>query len=160
MLWNCGVGEDSWESPGQQGDQTSQSWRKSTLNIYWKAWCWSWSSSTLTTWGEEPTYWKRLWCWKRFRARGEEDGRGWDGWMALPTQWTWVWANSGRHWGTGKPGVLQSMGLQCVGNDWAIEQQSFSPCLHIVSALYMSVSECPLLRKHHIGLGPTLMTLF
>ena len=59
MLSNCGSGEDSWEFPGLQGDQISQSWRKSTLNIYWKGWCWSWSSSTLATWGEEPTHWKR-----------------------------------------------------------------------------------------------------
>ena len=49
MLLNCGVGEDSWESLGQQGAQTSQSWRKSTLNIHWKNWCWSWSSTTLAT---------------------------------------------------------------------------------------------------------------
>ena len=44
MLSHCCAGEDSWESPGQQGDQTSQLWRKSTLNIHWKNWCWSWSS--------------------------------------------------------------------------------------------------------------------
>ena len=50
--------------------------------------------------------------WERLRARGEEGDRGWDGWMASLTQWTWVWANSGRQWRTGKPGVLQSMGLQ------------------------------------------------
>ena len=53
MLSNCGAGEDSWESVWQQGDQTSQSLRKSTLNIHWKDWCWSWSSSTLATWQEE-----------------------------------------------------------------------------------------------------------
>ena len=50
---------------------------------------------------------------------GERDDRGWDGWMASPTQWTWVWVNSGSWWWTGKPGVLQSMGLQRVGHDWA-----------------------------------------
>ena len=48
--FNCGSGEDSWESFAQQGDQTSQSLRKSTLNIHWKDWYWSWSSNTLTTW--------------------------------------------------------------------------------------------------------------
>ena len=58
MLLNCGVGEDSWEAFGQQGDWTSQSERKSTLNIHWKDWCWSWSSSILATWCEEPTHWK------------------------------------------------------------------------------------------------------
>ena len=50
MLLNCGVGEDSWESLGLQGNQTSQSSRKSILNIHWKDWCWSWSPSTLATW--------------------------------------------------------------------------------------------------------------
>ena len=66
------------------------------LNIYWKDWCWSWSSSTLATWCEELTHWKRPWCWERLRAIGKEGNRGWDGWMASLSQWTWVWANSER----------------------------------------------------------------
>ena len=70
------------------------------------------------TWGEEPTHWKRPWCWEKWRARGEGDDRGWNGWMTSPTQWTWVWANSRRWWRTGKPGVLQSVGSQRVGPDW------------------------------------------
>jgi len=81
---NWGVGEDSWESPGLQGDQTSPSWRKSVLNIHWKDWCWS-NSNTLATWCEELTHWKRLWCWERLKAGGEGDDRGWDGWMAWLT---------------------------------------------------------------------------
>ena len=52
---------------------------------------------------------------------GEGDDRGWDDWMASPTQWMWVWATSGSWWWTGKPGVLQSMGLQRVRHDWATE---------------------------------------
>ena len=52
-----------------------------------------WSSNTLATWWEELTHWKRLWCWKRLRAEQEGDDRGWDGWMASLTQWTWIWAN-------------------------------------------------------------------
>ena len=59
----------------------------------------------------------------RLRARGEGGDRGWDGWMASPTWWTWVWANSGKWWRTGRPGVLQSMGSQRVGHDLATEQQ-------------------------------------
>ena len=59
--------------------------------------------------------------WGRLRAGGEGDKRGWDGWMASPTQWTWVWADSGRWWWTGKPGVLQSMGSQRVRHDWVTE---------------------------------------
>ena len=49
-----------------------------------------WSSNTWTTWCEEPTHWKRPWRWERLQAEGEGDNRGWDGWMASPTQWTWV----------------------------------------------------------------------
>ena len=89
----------------------------------WRDWCWSWSSNTLATWCEELSHWKWLWCWERLRARGEGDDRGWDGWMALPPQWTWIWANSRRWWKTGKPGVLKSIGSQKVGHDWATEQQ-------------------------------------
>ena len=89
---------------------------------------WSWSSNTLTTWCGEPTRWKRPWCSERLKARGEGDDRGWGGQMASPTQWTWVWADFGRWWRTGKPGMLQSMGLQRVGQNWATEQQqSWSP---------------------------------
>ena len=64
---------------------------------------------------------KRPWCWERLRAGGEGDDRGWDGWMALPTQWTWVWVSSGSWWWTGRPGVLWSIGLERVGHNWATE---------------------------------------
>ena len=57
---------------------------------YWKEWCWSWSYSSLATWCEEPTHWKRPWYWEILRAGGEACDRGWDGWMASPTQRTWV----------------------------------------------------------------------
>ena len=72
---------------------------------------WSWNSNSLATWCEELTHWKRPWCWERLKAGGEGDDRGWGGWMASPTRWTWVWASSRSRWWTGKPGVLQSMGL-------------------------------------------------
>ena len=55
---------------------------------------------------------EKPWCWERLKAGGKGNDRGWDGWIASLTQWTWVWANSGRWWSTGKPEVLQSMGLQ------------------------------------------------
>ena len=64
---------------------------------------------------------KRPWCWERLKAGGEGDDRGWDGWMASPTQWTWVWVNSGSLWWTGRPGVLRFMGVQRVGHDWVTE---------------------------------------
>ena len=123
MLFNCGDGDHSWEFIGLQGDQTSQSYRKSTLNIHWKDWCCCWSSNTLATWCEELTHWKRPWCWKRLRAGGQGVDRGWDGWMASSTQCTWVWANSGRWWRTGKSGMLQPMGSQNVRHDLSTEQQ-------------------------------------
>ena len=63
---------------------------------------------------------KRRWCWERLTA-GEGGNRGWDDWMASPTQWTWVWVNSGSWWWTGRPGVLWFMGSQRVGHDWATE---------------------------------------
>ena len=63
--------------------------------------------------------WKRLWCWERLKAGGEEGNRGWDGWMASLTPWTWVWVNSGSWWWTGKPGVLLPMESQRVRHgDW------------------------------------------
>ena len=62
--------------------------RKSVLNIHWKYWYWSWNSNTLATWCEELTYWKRPWCWGRLKEGGKWNVRGWDGWMASPTQWT------------------------------------------------------------------------
>ena len=71
MPLKCGAGEDSWESLGQQGDQTSQPKKKSTLHVHWKDWCWSWSSNILATWCKELTHWKRPWCWERLKAGGE-----------------------------------------------------------------------------------------
>ena len=120
MLLNCGVGEDSWESLGLQGGSTSPSWRRSVLGVHWKDWCWSWNSNILATWCEELTLLKRPWRWERLRA-GEGDDRGWDGWMASPTQWTWVWVISRSWWWTERPSMLQSIGSQRVGHDWVTE---------------------------------------
>ena len=63
------------------------------------------------TWWEEPTHWKRPWCWERLKAGAEGDNRGWDGWIESPTQRTWVWVSSRSWWWTGRPGVLQSHGV-------------------------------------------------
>ena len=60
----------------------------------------------LATWCKELTHWKRPWCWERLKVGGEGDDRGWDGWMASLTQWTWVWVSSRSWLWTGKPGVL------------------------------------------------------
>ena len=79
---------------------------------------------------ETPIFWPpdvknwllgKDWGWERLKVGGEGDNRGWDGWMASPTQWTWVWVNSRSWWWTGRPGMLQSMRLQRVGCYWATE---------------------------------------
>ena len=121
MLLKCGVGEDSWEALGLQGDPTSPFWRRSARGFLWRDWCWSWNSSTLAISCDELTHWKRLWCWEGLRARREGDDRGWDGWMASLTRWTWVWMNSRSWWWTGRPGMLWFMVLQRVWHDWVTE---------------------------------------
>ena len=105
------------------GDQTSKSEKKSTVNIHWKDWYWSWSSNNLATWWGELTHWKRPWCWARLGA-GEGDDRGWDGWMASMTKCRmWIWVNCRRCWSAREPGILQSMGSHRVRHEIAIEQQ-------------------------------------
>ena len=78
-------------------------------------------------------HWKRSWCWERLKAGGEGDDRGWGGWMASPTRWTWVRTSFGSWWWTWKPGVLQSMGSQRVGYDWATELTDTSMLLYIMT---------------------------
>ena len=120
MLLNCGVGEDSrvpWTA--RRANQSilkeiSPEYSLEGLMLKLK----------LQYFGhccKELTHLKRPWCWERLKVGGEGDDRGWDGWMTSPIQWTWVWVNSGSWWGTGRPGVLQSMGLQRVRHDWATE---------------------------------------
>ena len=84
--------------------------------LYFKA-----NSLFISSWCEELTHLKRPWWWERLRVGGEGDDRGWDGWMASPTQCTWVWVNSRSWWWTGRPGMLRFMGSQRVGHDWATE---------------------------------------
>ena len=79
------------------------------------------NSLSLATSCKELTHWKRLWCQEGLRPGGEGDDRGWDGWMASLTRWTWVWVNSGNWWWTGRPGMLRFMGMQRVGHYWAAE---------------------------------------
>ena len=94
--------------------------KKSVLNVHWKDWCWSWNSNTLATWCKQLTH-LRPWCWERLQVGGEGDDRGWDGWMASLTWWTWVWVNSGSWWWTVRPGLLQFMESQRIRYDWATE---------------------------------------
>ena len=121
MLLNCGV-EKALESPLDckkiqwVHPKRNQSWiftgntdAEAEAPILWPPWC------------DELTDWKRPWCWERLKSGGEGDDRGWYGWMASPTQWTWVWVSSRSWWWTGKPGMLQSMGSQRVRHDWVTE---------------------------------------
>ena len=105
---------DAWVAVAHWQDLHFFFWCKLYFNMFW-------NSNTLATWCEELTHLKRLWCWERLKTGGEGDDRGWDGWMASLIQWTWVWVNSGSWWWTGRPGVLQSMGLQRVGRNWVTE---------------------------------------
>ena len=124
-LLNCGVGEESWESLELQGDPTDPSWRKSVLNIHWKD---DVEAETPILWPPDAknTHWKRPWWGERLKVGGEGDGRGWDGWMASLTQWTWVWINSRSWWWADRPGELQSMEWQSQtrGHDWVTELNS------------------------------------
>ena len=107
----------------------------------------------LVTWWEQPTHWKSPWWWEGLRTEGEEDIRGWDGGTASSMQWTRTWANFGKWWGTGRPGVLQSMGSQRVGHlgDWTTTTYSCLLCCRIISfkcvslflgSLFYSVGLC------------------
>ena len=112
------------------------------MGVHWKDWCWSQNSSTSATSRKELTHWKGPWCWKGLGAGGEGDDKGWDGWMASPTQWTWVWVNSRSLWWAGRPGVLWFMGLQRVGHelsDWTeLSWTEYFYCLHSFSFSRMS----------------------
>ena len=113
------------------------------LNTHWKDWCWNWNSNTLVIWCEELTHWKRPCCWERLKVGGEGDYRGWDGWMASPTQWTRVWINSRVGDGQGGLSCCSPWGHR-VRQDWATElnwthvwyQEPFKKCLS--SAYYVS----------------------
>ena len=83
------------------------------------------------------------WFWKGLGAGGKGDDQGWDGWMASPTRWTWVWVNSGSWWWTGRPGVLQFMGSQRVGHDWATELNWTAAAAAAAAA--KSLQSCPTL---------------
>ena len=118
MFLNCGVGEDSFESPLDYKEiqpvhpKGDQSWV-----------CIGRTDVEAETPILRPPDAKSWLIWKDPDAGKdwEGDNRGWDGWMASPIQWTWVWVNSGSWWRTGRPGVLWFMGSQRVVYDWATE---------------------------------------
>ena len=89
------------------------------FQICWHIECSNFTASSFRIWNSSTL--KRPWCWERLRAGGEGNNRGWDGWMASPTQGMRVWINSGSWWWTGRPGLLQYVGLQRLGHDWVTE---------------------------------------
>ena len=117
-FWTVVLEEKTLQSPLDCKEIQSVHPKGNKSWIHWKDWCWSWNSNTLATWCKELTHWNRPWCCERLKAGGEGDDRGWDGWMASPTQW--VWASCRSWWWTGLCDVLQSMGCR-VGHDWATE---------------------------------------
>ena len=144
MLLNCGVGEESWESLGLQGDPTSPSWRRSVPGVHWRDWCWSWNSNTLATWCEELTHWKRPWFWEGLgqeeKGTTEDEMVGWHHWLNGHE------FGDGSWWWTGRPGVLPFMGSQRVGPDWATELTDTSHWVQNVCSLYLCFLCCPACR--------------
>ena len=126
MFLNCSV-EDSWDSHGLQGDQTSQSYRKSTLNMHWKDWCRS--SNILATWCEEPTLLEKTLLGKieGRRRRGQQRMRWLDGIQFNGREFAQTPGDS--EW---QPGMLKSMGLQRIRHDWATAQKQWK----IIAKLY------------------------
>ena len=139
------VGEDSWESFGLRGDPTSPFWRRSALVFLWKNDAKPETPVLGHLMRRADSLEKTLMLGgirgrrRRGRQRGEGDNRGWGGWMASLTRWTWVWVNSGSWWWTGRPGVLRFMGLQRVGHDWETEL-----------AAELMVWQCLLLNVHSL----------
>ena len=138
MLLNCGVGEDSWESLGSNQSilkEISSGWPMEGIMLKLKC-------QYLATWCEHLTHWKRPWCWGRLRAGGEVDNRGWNGWMASWTRWTWVWVDSGSWWWTGRPGVPRFMGSQRVRHNWVTK---------LIYIKYIIFSHSQNYKYHHDG---------
>ena len=145
MLLNCGVGEDSWESLGLQGDPTShpkgdQSWMFiGGTDVEVK----------LQYFGhlmQKADLFEKTLMLGKLRAREEGDNRGWNGWMASPTQWTGVWVDSGIWWCTGRPVMLRFMGLQKIRHNWTEHQPRFEKVRmgerwYLRTVLYVNMSE-------------------
>ena len=112
MLLNCGVGEDSWESLDCMEIQPVHPKGDQSWVFIGRIDAEAETSNSLATSRKQLTHWKRLWCWEGLGAGGEGDKRGWDGWIALPTRWTWVWVNCGSWWWTGSTAMLWFTGSQ------------------------------------------------
>ena len=95
--------------------------KETSPGVHWKDWCWDWNSQYFGHFMRRVNSLEKTLMLGGIGAGGEGDNTGWDGWMASPTRCTWVWVNSRSRWWTGRPGMLQFMGSQRVGHDWATE---------------------------------------
>ena len=102
-------------------------------------------------WPPHVKSWKKLWCWEGLGAKGEGDDRGWDGWIASPTRWTWVWVNSWSWWWTGRLGVLWFMGLQRVRSDWT--KLNWNDLFQLTWKFSGLITEIPCPRKFASAMG-------
>ena len=139
MLLNCGVGEDSWESLGLQGDPTSPFYRRSVLGVHWKDWCWSWNSNTLATWCEELTHWKRPDAGKDWRQKEkcvtEDKIVGWH------YQLNWHGFGWTLRVGDGQGGLVYCGSWGCKESDMT-ERLNWSMHARMLVRLYMCVCVC------------------
>ena len=117
VLLNCGAGEDSQEPLGQKEVKSVNPKGNKPWILIGRT-----DAEALILWPPDVKSLEKTLMLERLKAE-ERGDRGWDGWMTSPLQWTRTWANSRRWWATGRPGVLQSMGLQRVRHDLATEQQ-------------------------------------
>ena len=127
LAWRIPMDRGAWQATAHGG--VTKSWTH--LSNWAQHFCLSGrddsKAETPVLWPPHAKSWLtgKDWCWEGLGAGGEGDERGWDGWMASVTRWTWVWVNSGSCWWTGRPGVLRFMGSQRVGHDWATELNCF-----------------------------------
>ena len=121
MLLNFGVGEDSWESLGLKGDQTRSILKEISPEYSLEGWMLKLKLQYSSHLMQSTDLLGKILMLEKIEGRRRQGWQRWDGWMASLTQWTWVWVGSRSWWWTGKPGMLQSMGLQRVGHDWATE---------------------------------------
>ena len=159
MLLNCGAGEHFWNPlVAQRSNQSILEEINPEYSL--EGLMLKLNFNTLAIWCKEPTHWKIFWCWERLEAE-EGDDRGWDGWMASPTQWAWVWVNSGSWRWTGRPVMLQSIGSQRVGCDWATDTYlhysgAFFVCLFVFYYFLFDTIISTRLLFYSSSLSPTV----
>ena len=130
MLLNCSVGEDSWESLDCKEIQPVLSKEDQPWVFFGRN---DAKAKTAVVWPPHAKSWLigKDSCWEGLGTGGEGDDRGWDGWMASQTQWTWVWVNSGSWWWTGRPGVLRFMRSHRVRDDRVTELNWGFHCIYL-----------------------------